>query len=141
MTVTASLSPRALVRPALLALLACAAGGAGAWQAKPSRPAAVTIVPPASPTTYQQTSRQQQLRDQMQKNQLEEQLRQQRADTAKRPSASNAAQQRLLDQADRAQRDRYRVRQQDAVDRYQDAVAPQAVPPPGRRADSGHDGG
>jgi hypothetical protein len=87
-------------------------------------------VPPANtPTTYQQRSRDQQVRDQLQKNQVEEQLRQQRADTIRNPSTDDAAQQKLLDQNDQSQRDRYDSRQQDAVKRYQNATPPPPAQP------------
>lgn len=103
---------------------------AWAWQSQPPRPApprAVIVVQPPSNARFQQVVREQQARDQLQKNQVEEQLRQVRMDTVRRPYAANAAHAARLDQADQAQRELYRARQQDLLGRYQSAVAPPLV--------------
>jgi ABC-type transporter MlaC component len=103
---------------------------ASAWQSQPPRPAPprpVIVVQPPSNARFQQVVREQQVRDQLQKNQVEEQLRQARMDAVRRPYAANAAHAARLDQADQAQRELYRARQQDLLDRYQSAVAPPLV--------------
>lgn len=105
---------------------------AAAQQAR--KPGTVATPPSSALPSYRQSSQQQQLRDKLQKSQLEERVRQNTADTAKRPSAGNAAQQQLLNQADQARSDRYRASQQDALDRYQRAVTP---PPAMRRPTTG----
>jgi transcription elongation GreA/GreB family factor len=66
---------------------------------------------------------------------LQQQLRQRVSDNAKLPTAKDARARRQLDQADQAQRDRERARQQDLLDRERDAadlprVVPQALPAP-----------
>ena len=95
--------------------------------AKP-KPAPVYVPPPPA-ARFNAATRQQQVRDQLQKNQLEEQLRQGSMDTLKRPTANDPTHTDQLDQASRAQNQRYRSRQQDLIDRYQDAATP---PPPTR---------
>jgi len=113
--------PTALV---LLPAVACA------WQAQPPQPAPprpVVIVQPPANARFQQTMREQQVRDSLQKNQVEEQLRQSQMDAARRPYAADPARVVRLDQADQAQRELYRARQQDLLDRYQSAVAPPVV--------------
>lgn len=103
---------------------------AGAWQASPPRPAPpqpVVVVQPPANARFQQTVRENQVRDQLQKSQLEEQLRQGQMDTTRRPYATDPAHAARLDQADQAQRELYRARQQDLVGRYQSAVAPPVV--------------
>lgn len=78
---------------------------------------------------FEQTVQQQQVRDQLQQSQLEQQLRQSVSDNAKRPSANDPRMLQQLDQADRAQRDRDRAAQQDAIDRYRDrATLPRVIP-------------
>jgi ABC-type transporter MlaC component len=101
-----------------------------AWQAQPARPAParpVVIVQPPANARFQQAVRENQVRDQLQKNQLEEQLRQTQADAVRRPYAGDPAHAARLDQANQAQRELYRERQQDLLDRYQSAVAPPVV--------------
>jgi len=100
-----------------------------AWQAAPAPapPRPVIIVQPATNARFQQTMRQQQTQDQLHKNQLEEQLRQTQADAVRRPYAATPTQAARLDQADQTQRELYRARQQDLLDRYQNAVAPPLV--------------
>jgi hypothetical protein len=108
-----------------------------AWQAAPSRPAAsrpVVIVQPPANTRFQQAVREQQVRDQLQKNQLEEQLRQGQTQAVRRPYAADPVHAARLDQADQAQRELYRARQQDLLDRYQSAVAPPVVHTSGQPA-------
>ena len=100
---------------------------AGAWQSQPAPPRAVIIVQPVANARFQQTVRENQVRDQLQKNQVEEQLRQNRVDTLRRPQAANTLHAARLDQADQGQRELYRARQQDLLDRYQSAVAPPVV--------------
>ena len=100
---------------------------AGAWQAQPAPPRPVIIVQPPASARFQQTVRENQLRDQLQKNQVEEQLRQTRADAMRRPYTASTVHAARLDQADQMQRDAYRARQQDLLNRYQSAVAPPVV--------------
>lgn len=105
---------------------------AGAWQAKPSQPAPppprpVVIVQPPANTHFQQMMREQQARDQLQKNQVEEQLRERQMQAQRRPYGTDPVHAARLDQADQAQRELYRARQRDALDRYQNAVAPPVV--------------
>jgi hypothetical protein len=102
---------------------------ASAWQVAPAPPRPVVIVQPPANVRFQQTMRDQQVRDQAQKNQVEEQLRQARSDMARQPFATDPVRAVRLDQADQAQRDLYRARQQDLLDRYQSAVAPPVVHP------------
>jgi hypothetical protein len=122
MTYTPGASPRrwaAAIASLLLPAVACA------WQAAPApRPRPVIVVQPPADARFQQTVREQQVRDQLRKNQLEEQLRQDRTDTMGRPHAAQPAHAARLLQADQAQRELYRARQQDLLDRYQSAVAP-----------------
>lgn len=98
-------------------------------QKPPPRPAPVYVPPPPG-IRFNAGMRQQQVRDQLQKNQLEEQLRQGSTETLKRPTANDPTQTGQLDQASRAQNQRYQSRQQDLIDRYQNA----ATPPPVTRA-------
>lgn len=98
-------------------------------QKPPPRPAPV-YVPPSPAARFNASTRQQQVRDQLQKNQLEEQLRQGSMETLKRPTANDPAHTDQLDQASRAQNQRYQARQQDLIERYQNA----ATPPPATRA-------
>jgi hypothetical protein len=102
---------------------------ASAWQAQPAAPAPVIILQPPANARFQQTVREHQVRDQLQKNQVEEQLRQGRADAMRRPYAASAVHAGRLDQTDRTQQELYRARQQDLMDRYQSAVAPPVVHP------------
>ena len=105
---------------------------ASAWQAQPPRPAApppVVVLQPPANARFQQVVREHEVRDQLQKNQLEEQLRRNQMDVARRPYAANPVQAVRLDQADQSQRELYRARQQDLLDRYQSAVAPPVVHP------------
>jgi hypothetical protein len=122
------LKTRAFLRlwPAAFALAAPAA--ACAWQSQPApqRPVIVVVQSPVN-TRFQQTVRENQVRDQLQKNQVEEQLRQNRVDTLRQPQAANTLHAARLDQADQGQRELYRARQQDLLDRYQSAVAPPVV--------------
>lgn len=104
-----------------------------AWQATPPTPAPpprpVVIVQPPASARFEQLQRAQQVRDQLQKNQLEEQLRQDQSESLRRPYATDEAHVRRLDEVDRAQRELYRARQQDLLDRYQSAVVPPVVHP------------
>ena len=105
---------------------------ASAWQVQPPRPAApppVIVLQPPANARFQQVVREHEVRDRLQKNQLEEQLRQNQMDVARRPYAANPVQAVRLDQADQSQRELYRARQQDLLDRYQSAVAPPVVHP------------
>ncbi|NUR23589.1 hypothetical protein [Frateuria sp.] len=133
-------SPRR--RLAMLAMVLPAA--AGAWQAKPTQPAPpprpVVIVQPPADARFQQAVREQQVRDQLQKNQLEEQLRQRQMQAMRQPYAADPAHAARLDQADQAQRELYRGRQQDVLDRYQSTVAPPVVHSAGEPASSGSGG-
>lgn len=128
MTVTPATFPRS--RTPLVVLAACVGlCGTPSVAAQQQKPAPVVVVPVPPHVSYNQSAREQQLRDQVQKNQLEEQLRQNTSDAIRRPSAGNPALQQQLEQADESQRDRYRARQQDLLDRYRSAVAPVVVPP------------
>lgn len=118
------------LRPWLFALVAGMPVMALAQQSNaPSRPAPppVVVVQPPANLRFQQTLRQQEVSDQLRKSQVEEQLRQNQAATSRRPYATDAAHAARLDQADQAQRELYRARQQDLLDRYQSAVAPPVV--------------
>lgn len=103
-------------------------GMAMAWQqaqpVKPARPtasAATTNNVRQQAAQYQQSVRQQQVRDQLQKTQAEQQLHQNAASAVSRPNTIQST------QAEQARNDLYRARQQDLVDKYQDAVAPPPV--------------
>ena len=122
-----------LLRALLAGVLTLAPlGAACAWQQSGTQP----VIRPVSPSVrFQQDAQQQQVRDELQKSQLQQQLRQSVSDNAKRPMAKDARARRQLDQADEAQRDRDRARQQDLLDRERDAanlprVVPQALPAP-----------
>jgi len=113
------------------ALAALPAAAAHAWQAQ--RQPVQLVVP--SHVAFQQAAQQQQARDQLQKSQLQQQLRQSVTDNAKRPVANLPRAQEQLDQADRAQRDRERAKEQALIDRERDAaelprVVPTELPPP-----------
>ena len=122
-----SLKTRASFRLWPVAFALAVPAVACAWQSQPAPPRAVIIVQPPANTRFQQTVRENQVRDQLQKNQVEEQLRQNRVDTLRRPQAANTLHAARLDQADQGQRELYRARQQDLLDRYQSAVAPPVV--------------
>ena len=109
---------------------------AAALQVAPTPPRPVVIVQPPANSRFQQTMREQQVRDQAQKNQVEEQLRQTRSEMARQPFANDPVRAVRLDQADQAQRELYRARQQDLLDRYQSAVAPPVVHPQNAPASS-----
>lgn len=98
-----------------------------AWQSQPATPRPVIVVQPPSNARFQQTVRENQVRDQLQKNRVEEQLRQGRADAMRRPYAASTVHATRLDQGDQAQQELYRARQQDLLNRYQSAVAPPLV--------------
>ncbi len=135
MTITRPASHFPLLRTLLAGALALVPlGAACAWQQSGTQPV-IRPVPPS--VRFQQDAQQQQVRDELQKSQLQQQLRQGVSDNAKRPTAKDARAQRQLDQADEAQRDRERARQQDLLDRERDAanlprVVPQAPPASGR---------
>jgi hypothetical protein len=120
MTITRSVLHCPMTRALLAGALALAPlGAACAWQA----------AIPSSQLQYQQAARQQQTRDQLQKNQLAQQLHQDVADNARRPTAKDARTQRQLDEADRAQRARDYANQQDLLDRDRDAATlPRVIP-------------
>lgn len=122
-----SLKTRAFLRLWLVAFALVAPAAACAWQSQPAPARPVIVVQPPANTRFQQTVRENQVRDQLQKNQVEEQLRQGRVDTLRRPQASNTRHAARLDQGDEGQRELYRARQQDLLDRYQSAVAPPVV--------------
>jgi hypothetical protein len=122
-----SIKTRAPLRLWPLAFALAMPAVACAWQSQsaPARP--VIVVQPPANARFQQTVRENQVRDQLQKNQVEEQLRQGRVDTLRRPQAANTPHAARLDQVDQGQRELYRARQQDLLDRYQSAVAPPVV--------------
>jgi hypothetical protein len=134
MTITRPAWHSPLLRTLLAGVLALAPlGAACAWQQTGTR----TVIRPVPPSVrFQQDAQQQHVRDELQKSQLQQQLRQSVSDNAKRPADARAR--RQLDQADQAQRDRDRARQQDLLDRERDAadlprVVPQALPAPARK--------
>jgi hypothetical protein len=138
-----SFKTRAWLRPWSAAFALVLPAVACAWQAQPPRPATpppVIVLQPPANSRFQQVVREHEVRDQLQKNQLEEQLRQNRMDAARRPYVANPVHAARLDQADQAQREMYRARQQDLLDRYQNAVTPPVVhsdraPAPSRSGD------
>jgi hypothetical protein len=139
MTITPAVLPR--TRAPFLALAVCA-GLCGASVAAAAQPATPVIAPASPLPDYEQTARQQAVRDQLQKSQLERQLHQSVSDNARRPGASHANLQRQQDMADQAQRDRDRAAEQDQVGRYRDQAAlPRVIPPPWpvSARSSGHD--
>ncbi|KZC38311.1 MULTISPECIES: hypothetical protein [Rhodanobacter] len=117
------------LRTLLVGVLALAPlGAACAWQQSGTQPV-IRPVPPS--VRFQQDAQQQHVRDELQKSQLQQQLRQGVSDKAKLPA--DARGRRRLDQADQAQRERDRARQQDLLDRERDTsnlprVVPQALP-------------
>ncbi|MEW9572626.1 hypothetical protein ABQJ54_12780 [Rhodanobacter sp. Si-c] len=72
---------------------------------------------------FQQSVRQQQVGDQLQKSQQQAQQRQNVANMQQQPLAQGAAARNQQDQANRAQQDLENARQQDLVNRYGDASA------------------
>lgn len=140
MTLTSSIRPH---RPfseccslALAGLLAMAPVLAAAQSTPPPAQPSMNTLQPNPGASFQQSMRQQQLRDQLQKNQLEEQLRQNNIDASRRPSASTAEQAAQQDQADRAQRAAYQAQQQAVIDRYRNAPPPPPVIKSARPASS-----
>jgi hypothetical protein len=133
MTITRPAWHSSLIRALLAGVLTLAPlGAACAWQQSGTQP----VIRPVPPNVrFQQDAQQQQVRDELQKNQLQQQLQQSVSDNAKRPMANDARTREQLDQADQAQRDRDRARQQDLLDRERAAaelprVVPQALPVP-----------
>ncbi|GAA0889013.1 hypothetical protein [Rhodanobacter soli] len=133
MTITRLAWHSPLIRALLAGVLTLAPlGAACAWQQSGTQP----VIRPVPPNVrFQQDAQQQQVRDELQKNQLQQQLQQSVSDNAKRPMANDARTREQLDQADQAQRDRDRARQQDLLDRERAAaelprVVPQALPAP-----------
>ena len=84
---------------------------------------AAAQTPPAD-AQFQQTVRQQQVSDQLQKSQQQAQQRQNVANMAQQPLAQGSAARNQQEQAERAQQQRDDARQQDLVNRYRDASAP-----------------
>ena len=110
-------------------------GIAVAWQT----PAPVVILQPSpSPAQqFQQTVQQQQLSSQLQQSQLQQQLQQDVSSTAQLPFAGNPQAVQQARQADQARQNQARARQQDLLQRAQNAAAlpqgiPQAFPAPAR---------
>jgi hypothetical protein len=134
-----SFKTRASLRLWPVAVALASPAVACAWQSAPP-PRPVVIVQPPANARFQQTVRENQVRDQMQKNQVEEQLRQGRVDAMRRPYAASTIHAARLDQSDQTQRELYRARQQDLLDRYQSAVAPPLVRP-GKEPASSRSGG
>ena len=133
MTITRPAWHSPLIRTLLAGVLTLAPlGAACAWQQSGTQP----VIRPVPPNVrFQQDAQQQQVRDELQKSQLQQQLQQSVSDNAKRPMANDARTREQLDQADQAQRDRDRARQQDLLDRERAAanlprVVPQALPVP-----------
>ena len=136
MTISSCRTSPAIRRTLLAGVLALAPIGiAAAWQTPP--PAPVVILQPSSAQQFQQTVQQQQLRDQLQKSQLQQQLQQDVSNTARRPMAGYPQAMQQADQADQARQNQARARQQDLLQREQNAAAlprvvPQAFPAPAR---------
>ena len=84
---------------------------------------AAAQTPPAN-AQFQQTVRQQQVSDQLQKSQQQEQQRQNVANMTQQPLAQGSAARSQQEQADRAQQQSENARQQDLVNRYRDASTP-----------------
>lgn len=82
---------------------------------------------------FQQTVRQQQVSDQLQKSQQQEQQRQNVTNMQQQPLAQGATARSQQDQANRAQQDRANAQQQDLVNQYRDASTP---PPSSQSTDS-----
>ena len=115
-------------------------GLASAWQTPPPAPV-VILQPSPSPAQqaqqFQQTVQQQQLSSQLQLSQQQQQLQQDVSSTAQRPFAGNPQAAQQAKQADQARQARARARQQDLLQREQNAAAlprviPQAFPAPAR---------
>ncbi|MDW2981433.1 MAG: hypothetical protein WBG81_12155 [Rhodanobacter sp.] len=125
MTITRPAWHSPLLRTLLAGVLALAPlGAACAWQQPGTQPV-IRPVPPS--VRFQQDAQQQQVRDELQKSQLQQQLQQSVSDNAKRPMTDDAR--RQLEQADQAQRERERARQQDLIDRERAAAdLPRVVP-------------
>lgn len=89
---------------------------------------AAAQTPPAN-AQFQQTVRQQQVSDQLQKSQQQAQQRQNVANMAQQPLAQGSAARSQQEQADRAQQQSENARQQDLVNRYRDASTTQPQSP------------
>lgn len=127
-------------------LLLCAGAASAATTtpvALPPRPVArPVIIGPSSNARFQQTVQQQQARDSLQKAQVEAQNRQGVSNMSQRPHANNAQMQNQINQADAAQQNIERARQQDIINRYQATPVPQGrvvvpQPPPSKPASGG----
>ncbi|MGP1665645.1 MAG: hypothetical protein ACTS5I_07005 [Rhodanobacter sp.] len=95
----------------------------------PAKPPQVQTVPARPDPQFQQAVQQQQLRDQLQKTQLQGQLRQNVSQVAGTPYLPATLPRQQLDQADRAQQDRERAKQQDLLNSQRDALALPPAPP------------
>ncbi|WP_157510914.1 hypothetical protein [Frateuria sp. Soil773] len=135
---------------ALRRLFACSLallppGIAMAWQqAQPARPAASAATidnARQQAAQFQQSVRAQQTRDQLRKTQAEQQLHQNAAIALRRPDAAGTAVPDQTEQAEQARNALYRARQQDLVDKYQDAVAPPVRARPRTQPAPAHSGG
>lgn len=90
----------------------------------PAQPMVRTLVLPQAFTgTFQQTV-QQQVRDQLQKAQVEARNRQGVSNNSRLPYANNLPMQNQIDQADAAQQNSERARQQEIINRYEDTPVP-----------------
>ena len=113
-------------------------GLAVAWQTPPPAPVVILQPSPAQQAQqFQQTVQQQQLSSQLQQSQLQQQLQQDVSSTAQRPFAGNPQAAQQARQADQARQNQARARQQDLLQREQNAAAlprviPQAFPAPAR---------
>lgn len=121
-------SRRVYLRGAFAVLLAYAGVLAAATTPvlpPPPKPVArPLLLPPSSAVMFQQTVQQQQVRDQLQKAQAESQNRQAVLNNSRLPHASNAPMQNQIDQADAAQQNIERARQQDIINRYEATSLP-----------------
>lgn len=110
-----------------MALAWLPAHGAQAQQMPASPPPRVIVVAPPPHQQFQQSMRQHQLHDQMQKRRVENQLRQSSAATMNQASSSDTTPSAQPGQVVRPPQDIYRARPMDAIDRYQHAATPSVV--------------
>jgi hypothetical protein len=106
------------------------AGSACAWQATPPpiKPAKPILIAPPPEVRFQQVVQQQKALDQLQQSQLEQQLHRDVSTNAQRPTSA-AAKAQQHGQAEQAQLERDRARQQDLMDQYRlTPVLPRVVP-------------
>lgn len=116
----------------LLGIAGTALGQAAPPPPAPKPVARPVLVGPSSSARFQQTVRQQQATDSLQKAQVEAQNRQGVSSMSQTPNANNPQLQNQTNQSDAAQQNIERARQQDIINRYQATPVPQGrvvVPP------------